>query len=301
MVVNVGIIEGYIRMIIGVSLVSLGTHLLPLIFIPIGLILLYTSATSKCPINHVLRIDSDGAKENRFLSSFPRLNPEPIIAFSNIGEVLFANEPGSLFLGDIDNLKSFINISDNNIKEIIGNSSKETGNHVRRVAEYSRLLASLVGLDDEECELIRMASPMHDIGKVGIADEILLKPGKLTLDEFEIMKTHSDLGYSMLNHSTRPILKAAAIIARQHHEKWNGKGYPRGKVGAGIHIYGRITAIADVFDALGSKRVYKEAWKLDRILELLESEKGEHFDPDIVELFIGNLDQFLVIRDQFVD
>jgi len=141
----------------------------------------------------------------------------------------------------------------------IGESrSKETGNHVKRVAEYSYLLAKLYGLSEDEAKLLKEASPMHDIGKVAISDSILKKPGKLTDEEFAIMKTHSQLGYEMLKHSKRPILKAASIIAHQHHEEYNGKGYPQGLKGDEIHIYGAITAVADVFDALGSDRVYKK-------------------------------------------
>lgn len=179
--------------------------------------------------------------------------------------------------------------------------SKETGNHVKRVAEYSKLLASLYGLSEDECELIKMASPMHDIGKVGIPDNILNKPGGFEPDEWEVMKTHAALGYEMLKYSTRPILKAAAIIANEHHEKIDGSGYPKGLKGNEIHIYGRITAIADVFDALGSDRVYKKAWELDRILGLFEEEKGKHFDVKLVELFLQNLSEFLIIREQFKD
>jgi len=177
--------------------------------------------------------------------------------------------------------------------------SKETGYHVKRVAEYSKLLALLHGLSEDEAEILKMASPMHDIGKVGIPDEILNKPGKLNPDEFEIMKTHAEIGYDMLKSSNRPIIKAASTIAREHHEKWNGSGYPRGLKGEQIHIYGRITAIADVFDALGNDRVYKKAWKLDRILELFKEESGKHFDPNLVDLFFENLDEFLKIRDRY--
>jgi len=184
----------------------------------------------------------------------------------------------------------------------IGESrSKETGNHVRRVAEYSKLLALLYGLDEKEAQLIKEASPMHDIGKVAIPDHILNKPGKLTKEEFAIMQTHAQIGYDMLKHSNRPILKTAAIIAYQHHEKYNGKGYPNGLKGDEIHIYGQITAIADVFDALGSDRVYKKAWSLDKILKLFREERGEHFHPKLVDLFFENIDKFLAIRDKFAD
>ncbi|MGB3210440.1 MAG: HD domain-containing phosphohydrolase [Desulforhopalus sp.] len=185
--------------------------------------------------------------------------------------------------------------------EIGETRSKETGYHVRRVAEYSRLLAIGSGLSTEEAELIHMASPMHDIGKVGIPDRILIKPGKLTVEEFAIMKTHARMGYDMLNHSERPILKAAAVIAEEHHEKWDGTGYPKGIAGKAIHLYGRITAVADVFDALGSDRVYKKAWALPEIVAHFQKEKGAHFDPDLVDLLLFNLEEFNKIRNRFDD
>lgn len=182
----------------------------------------------------------------------------------------------------------------------IGESrSKETGAHVRRVAEYSKLLALKVGLSQEQAEELKMASPMHDIGKVAIPDAILNKPGKLTDDEFKIMKTHAELGYEMLRNSNQKLLQSAAIVASQHHEKWNGKGYPSGTKGEDIHIYGRITAVADVFDALGHDRVYKKAWPMENILKLFEEERGKHFDPNLVDLFMDNLDEFMEIKIRF--
>jgi len=175
--------------------------------------------------------------------------------------------------------------------------SKETGNHVKRVAEYSLILARLYGLSLEESILIKNASPMHDIGKIGIPDAILNKPGRFTDEEFDIMKSHSEIGYRMLNYSERSILKAAAIIAYEHHERWDGRGYPRGIKGEEIHIYGRITAIADVFDALGSERVYKKAWPLEKILKLFEEERAKQFDPKLVDIFLDNLAHFLAARE----
>lgn len=179
--------------------------------------------------------------------------------------------------------------------------SKETGNHVKRVAEYSKLLALKYGLPEEEAELIKLASPMHDVGKLGITDTILNKPGKLAPEEFEIIKAHGVLGYEILRNSNRKIMQTAALIALQHHEKYDGTGYPNGIKGEDIHIYGRITAIADVFDALGSHRVYKAAWPLDKILEYFAGEKRKHFDPKLVDIFFDNLPEFLQIRDAFKD
>jgi response regulator RpfG family c-di-GMP phosphodiesterase len=180
--------------------------------------------------------------------------------------------------------------------EIAETRSKETGFHVKRVAEYSYILALKLGLKKDEAELLRLASPMHDIGKIGIPDNILNKPGKLTFEEFEIMKTHGEIGYEMLKHSNKPILKTAAIVSKEHHEKFNGKGYPLGKSGEEIHIYGRITAVADVFDALGTKRVYKEAWPDEKIFKLLRDERGEHFCPRVIDAFFDSLKQINKIR-----
>lgn len=179
--------------------------------------------------------------------------------------------------------------------------SKETGNHVKRVAEYSRLLAKYVGLSEKEITLIADASPMHDIGKVAISDAILHKPAKLNNDEFEIMRTHAELGHKMLAHSKRPLLKIASTIALEHHERWDGNGYPNHLKGDEISIEGRITAIADVFDALGSNRVYKQAWEDEKIFNYFKEEKGKQFDPNLVDIFFANLNDFLAIREHFKD
>jgi len=179
--------------------------------------------------------------------------------------------------------------------------SHETGQHVKRVAEYSSLLANLIGASGDECALIRFASPMHDIGKVAIPDAILNKPGALAQDEWAIMKTHTLLGYQMLSASQRPLLKMAATIALEHHERWDGSGYPRGLAGEDIHLAGRVTALADVFDALGSERCYKNAWPLEQIIAYVRDERGKHFDPRLVDVFLEHLDDFLAIRDSFPD
>ena len=179
--------------------------------------------------------------------------------------------------------------------------SKETGNHVKRVAKYSKLLALEYGLSQEEASVLEQASPMHDIGKVATPDEILKKPGKLTPQEFEIMKEHAVLGYEMIKGSQRELLKTASIVAYEHHEKWDGSGYPRGLAGDEIHIYGRITAVADVFDALGSDRCYKKAWDDEKIFELFREQKGKHFEPKLIEIFFDNLEKFYEIRKEFSD
>jgi HD-GYP domain-containing protein (c-di-GMP phosphodiesterase class II) len=179
--------------------------------------------------------------------------------------------------------------------------SKETGQHVKRVSEYCRLLGEKYGLPAANVEDLRLTSPMHDMGKIAIPDAVLLKPAKLDAAEWKTMMTHSALGHEMLRHSERRLLKAAALIAWQHHEKWNGAGYPCGLARENIDIYARITAVADVFDALASDRPYKKAWDLDMIVKLFETEKEKHFDPDLAKIFLGNVDAFVKIRNLYKD
>ncbi len=185
--------------------------------------------------------------------------------------------------------------------EICETRSFETGQHVKRVAEYSCLLANLYGCSADDTALIQHASPMHDIGKVAISDVILNADRKLTIEEFEAMKNHTTLGFSMLSISQRPLLRMAATIAVEHHEKWNGTGYPNGLMREQISVSGQIVAIADVFDALGSVRCYKSAWELPKILDHFHEQRGEHFNPELLDLFFKHLDEFLVIRDKFTD
>ncbi|MCC3375601.1 HD domain-containing phosphohydrolase [Cohnella sp. REN36] len=184
----------------------------------------------------------------------------------------------------------------------IGESrSKETALHVRRVAEYSHVLALRLGLDPREADVLRTVSPMHDIGKVAIPDAVLNKPGKLTEAEFELIKSHTDIGYRLLKGSRRDLLGAAAIVAGQHHEKWDGSGYPNGLKGEEIHIFGRITAVADVFDALSTERVYKSAWPIERIERWFREERGRHFDPVVVDAFFDELPRLLELRESLKD
>lgn len=175
----------------------------------------------------------------------------------------------------------------------------ETGAHIKRVAEYSRLLAQLVGLPEKEVYLIKNAAPLHDVGKVATPDSVLLKPGKLTPEEFALMQEHAEIGYRILADSTKPILMTAAIIARNHHEKWDGSGYPQKLRGDDIPIQGRIVAIADVFDALGTERVYKQAWPSEQIMEYFQEQSGRHFDPALARLVLENFERFEAIRKQY--
>ncbi|MFP4363554.1 MAG: DUF3369 domain-containing protein [Spirochaetia bacterium] len=185
--------------------------------------------------------------------------------------------------------------------EVVDNRSKETANHVKRVAEFCGLLAYKLGYSEEECELIRLAAPMHDVGKIGIPDVILNKPGKYTSTEFKVMYTHTSIGYNILKGSKRKIMQDAAVIAFQHHEKWDGTGYPQGLKGEEIHPHARIVALADVFDALSHKRIYKDAWTDDQILALFEEERGKHFDPKIVDAFLNSFDEFKAIVKKYPD
>lgn len=187
------------------------------------------------------------------------------------------------------------------ISEIVEQRSNEAGHHVKRVALYSKLLAKAYGLPQNDIDTIFVAAPMHDIGKVAIPDSVLKKPGKLDDEEMIIMRDHARIGYEVLRSSKRNSLKMSAVIANEHHEKWDGTGYPRGLKGEDIHIYARIVALADVFDALGSPRVYKEKWDVERILKLIKEEKGKHFDPTLVDLFFKNIDKVMDIYNRYKD
>lgn len=178
---------------------------------------------------------------------------------------------------------------------------EETGNHILRIAKYSRLIAELIGLDDEQCDLIEQASPMHDVGKIGITDLVLLKKGRLTNEEFDLMKTHTLIGYEILKDSPSIFLQAGASIALGHHEHYNGKGYPYARQGDEIPIEARIVAVADVFDALTSVRPYKDAWPIDESMAYIQNQRGIQFDPDCVDVFIDHSDKVIHIHDEFKD
>jgi len=173
---------------------------------------------------------------------------------------------------------------------------EDTGDHIIRIGEYSPFIAEKLNLPKEFIDTIRYASPMHDIGKIGIPDNILLKPGRLTDIEFETIKTHTTIGAKLLSHSKSKIIQMAEEIALTHHEKFNGKGYPNQLKGTDIPISGRIIAIADTFDAITSKRPYKEPYPFEMALELLKKERGKHFDPDVLDVFVENFDKIVEIR-----
>lgn len=175
--------------------------------------------------------------------------------------------------------------------DVVESRSNEAGNHVRRMAQVCHLLAEESGMSEDETAVLMHAAPMHDIGKIATPDAVLLKPGRLTPEEWEIMKQHPTVGLQILDGSQRPILKAAAVIAHQHHEKWDGSGYPQGLKGDQIHPYARIVAVADVFDALTHERCYKEAWPIEQVRDYLREVAGHHLDPHYVDILVKNLDK----------
>ncbi len=189
----------------------------------------------------------------------------------------------------------------NRLGNAVESRSKESGNHIRRMSLFSGIIAKRLGLPSYDCEILELATPMHDIGKIATPDSILLKPGKLEVSEFEIMKQHAHIGFEILGGSDLPIINAAATIAYQHHEKYDGSGYPLGLKGDEIHIFSKIVAVADVFDALLHKRCYKPAWTLDDVLELIENQKGKHFDPIVVDAFFECIDELITANESLTE
>lgn len=175
----------------------------------------------------------------------------------------------------------------------------DTGEHIARMSRYSKVLALAYGMSEYEAEQLKQAAPMHDVGKIGIPDAVLLKPGRLNENEYEHMKQHALIGAKILENSPSPLLQLAHKLALEHHEKWDGTGYPYGLKGEEISIEGRIVAIADVFDALTSKRPYKKAWSIEEALDLLKDEAGKHFDPQLVDLFIGQIGSIIEIKNTY--
>ena len=175
----------------------------------------------------------------------------------------------------------------------------DTGVHIWRMAAYSRKLAETIGWDAERCKLLELAAPMHDTGKIGIPDSVLKKPGKLDTEEWTIMKTHTNIGHGILKQSKAPLFQLAAEVALNHHEKWDGNGYPNGLSADEIPESARIVAVADVFDALSMKRPYKEAWPLDRILDFFKENANSHFDKRLAEAFLDIMPKILEIKAEW--
>ncbi|MBI1206969.1 MAG: DUF3369 domain-containing protein [Azospirillum sp.] len=181
------------------------------------------------------------------------------------------------------------------LSDVVETRSAETGQHTARVGRVAQRLAQKLGLDDSEADLLRVVAPMHDLGKVGIPDAILNKPGRLTPEEYELVKTHAQLGYDILKGSKRRILRAAALVCLQHHEHWAGTGYPRGLVGEEIDIMGRIVGLADVFDAIAHDRPYKVGWPPERVLDYIRGQRAKQFDPELVDVFVADFEEFVAL------
>ena len=187
------------------------------------------------------------------------------------------------------------------LSQISGYRDEETGNHMRRMAHIVMLIAQDLGLDRNFCEMLLLAAPLHDVGKVGIPDRILLRPGRLDAADQVVMKTHSRIGYDLLKDSHSPLLRLGAEIAHTHHEKYNGQGYPFGLAGEAIPLSGRLVAVADVFDALINVRHYKPAWTLNDTLDLIRRERGQHFDPDCVTALLRRTDEIMDIQKKYAE
>jgi len=187
------------------------------------------------------------------------------------------------------------------LASVVETRSQETAMHVRRVSEISQLLARAYGLGDDDVALIKFASPLHDLGKIAVPDAILNKDGTYEPDEWAVMQDHAQIGYDMLKESERSIIKSAAVIAQQHHEKWDGTGYPMGLKGEEIHILGRITAVADVYDALRAKRCYKDAWNLESTVQFFKEERNKQFDGRLVDILLDKIDEIETIRSKYSD
>lgn len=184
--------------------------------------------------------------------------------------------------------------------EVVENHSRDTGNHVKRVAKISRFLGEKVCLSPKELDILEAASPLHDVGKIGVSEQILHKPGRLTESEFEAIKEHTNIGRDILQASNRELFASACSIAHQHHERWDGSGYPRGLKGEEINIFARITMLADVYDALSNDRSYKRAWPEERVRAYIHREKGRFFDPELVEIFMEHYDEIRAIMDTYL-
>ncbi len=257
---------------------------------------------------------NDNTKDISVVFLTSQLDEEDVVNGFSVGGVDYISKPikEAEFVSRIETQLKLLNYRNNEIEktqsevllkmgEIGEMRSKETGNHVKRVAAYSYLLAQLIGLEEHDCQLLMNASPMHDIGKVAISDAILNKPSKLDDDERKIMQEHTVYGYNMFKDSSGEILKVAAIVAHQHHEKYDGSGYPQQLQANEIHIYGRITSVVDVFDALASDRVYKKAWDIEKIIAFFKEERKKSFDPYLVDEFLDNLDSFIEIKEKYSD
>lgn len=267
-------------------------------------IIMITAVTSDNELK--LRALESGATD--FLSK-PLNLPEFSARVRNLKQL---RESQLLYKNWADVLRSEVEKTTNDIKlreqetlKVLGSAAEykdpETGEHIIRVAHYSRIIAEELTDDEEVQQQIFRAAPLHDIGKLGVPDTILLKPGKLTVPEYEEIKRHAEMGYEIMKNAESPYLKTGAQIALTHHEKWDGSGYPRGLSGRDIPLCGRVVAISDVFDALTSLRPYKLPWSFDKAVEHLQDERGTHFDPEVVDAFIAHIEEMKEIHDTYSD
>lgn len=243
----------------------------------------------KCPNGEVVgvlqlinRLDPGGA-----ITPFPEPERRPIMSLASMAAVSIQNALLE------DRLKQAHLDTVMHLSVVAEFRDRNTARHIERISRISALIARALGLDDKQVELIRYASPMHDIGKIGIPDSILLKPGLLTADERKIVETHTILGGDILENATSELIVLAREIALSHHERWDGTGYPHRLKGESIPLPGRIVCVADVFDALASERCYKDAYPTEKVLEIIRAETGRHFDPNIIKAFFGILDEVL--------
>lgn len=229
-----------------------------------------------------------------------------VVAFGPMSEMLvqaFAAQAGvALMNAELDaNLKKAHQETLFRLSSAAEYRDKETSNHIKRMSHFSRILAREAGLSRDAVDMIFSSSPMHDVGKIGIPDSILQKPGLLTPEERVIMESHAVIGAHILKDSEVPVVRQAAVVALTHHEKWDGTGYPRGLAGERIPLEGRIVALADVYDALSSRRCYKEPWSEDKVTAFLTEQRGKHFDPRLVDLFLGAIDEIRQIQALYQD
>ncbi|GGB01877.1 HD domain-containing phosphohydrolase [Agarivorans gilvus] len=270
----------------------------------------------------IMMPDMDGYKVCRTLKELPSTQKIPVIFVSAMSEV--EDEAMGFDVGAVDYIQKPVSapivlrrvqthLSLVHARELEDNqkaamfmlgeaghyNDTDTGAHIWRMAAYARIIAEGAGWDEELAERLEMAAPMHDTGKIGISDTILKAPRQLSPQEWVIMKTHTEIGYKILSMSKNPLFSLAAEIARYHHEKWDGSGYPKGLKGEDIPQSARIVAIADVFDALTKKRPYKDAWPIERAIATIEAEAGSHFDPNLVEIFHNSLPQILEAKQKW--
>lgn len=262
--------------------------------------------TAQTALEHRLRALEEGARD--FLSK-PIEIPELLARVRNLVEAhllqRYLRQKNASLEAQVSERTRELHDSRLDIIRRLGRAAEfrdnETGLHIIRMSKYSQILGLKAGMAADEAELLLQASPMHDIGKIGIPDHILLKPGKLDPQEWAVMQTHARIGADLLDGNPAPLLRVARDIALTHHEKWDGSGYPNGLAGEAIPLVGRVVAVADVFDALTSARPYKAPWPVEKALDLLKEQRDHHFEGRLVDLFLEALDQILEIRDLYAE